>query len=81
VFDVDIVPVSYGEDESLDGITTEVRVLRDGPLWRLLCGDFDAEWDPRHAPWPGAPAPQPVFAGLGAADPAHGDCWPNRAAC
>jgi hypothetical protein len=23
------------------------RVLRDGPKWRLLCGDFDAEWDPR----------------------------------
>lgn len=46
VFDVDIVPVTYAEDESLDGITTEVRVLRDGPKWRLLCGDFDAEWDP-----------------------------------
>lgn len=47
VFDVDIVPVSYGLDESLDGITTEVTVLRDGHLWRLLCGDFDAEWDSR----------------------------------
>ena len=47
VFDVDIVPVSYEADESLDGITTEVRVLREGNLWRLLCGDFDAEWDPR----------------------------------
>lgn len=47
VFDVDIVPVSYGMDESLDGITTEVTVLREGHLWRLLCGDFDAEWDPR----------------------------------
>lgn len=47
VFDVDIVPVSYGDDESLDGITTEVSVLREGPLWRLLCGDFDAKWDPR----------------------------------
>lgn len=46
VFDVDIVPVSYEEDESLDGITTEVRVLRDGDRWRLLCGDFDAEWVP-----------------------------------
>lgn len=46
-FDVDIVPVSYEEDESLDGITTEVRVLREDNRWRLLCGDFDAEWDPR----------------------------------
>ena len=47
VFDVDVVPVTYEEDESLDGITTEVRVLREGHLWRLLCGDFDAEWDSR----------------------------------
>ena len=46
VFDVDIVPVTYQEDESLDGITTEVTVLREGGLWRLLCGDFDAEFDP-----------------------------------
>jgi hypothetical protein len=46
VFDVEIVPVSYAEDESLDGISTEVRVLRDGDRWRLLCGDFDAEWVP-----------------------------------
>lgn len=47
VFDVEIVPVSYGVDEAMDGITTEVTVLREGHLWRLLCGDFDAEWDPR----------------------------------
>ena len=47
VFDVEIVPVSYGVDEAMDGITTEVTVLREGQLWRLLCGDFDAEWDPR----------------------------------
>ena len=47
VFDVDIVPVTYGVDEVSDGIDTEVTVLREGHLWRLLCGDFDAEWDPR----------------------------------
>ena len=46
VFDVEIVPVDYAEDEALDGISTEVRVLRDGPRWRLLCGDFDATWTP-----------------------------------
>ena len=47
VFDVDIVPVKYGESEAEDGITSEITVLRDGPLWRLLRGDFQAEWDPR----------------------------------
>ena len=46
VFDVEIVQVEYAEDEALDGISTEVRVLRDGPWWRLLCGDFDAAWNP-----------------------------------
>jgi hypothetical protein len=46
VFDVDILPFEYDPDVPDDASQIEVCVLREGARWRLLRGDFDAQWDP-----------------------------------
>lgn len=46
VFDVDVIPFVFDPDADNDDDLVEVAVLRDGHRWRLLRGDFDAQWDP-----------------------------------
>lgn len=42
-FDIELMPPRACDDQTPED---DVRVVRDGPLWRVRRGDFDAEWDP-----------------------------------
>ena len=46
IFDIEILPFTYNPD-TLDVVSDiEPCVLREGTHWRLLRGDFEAQWDP-----------------------------------